>query len=720
MRWFLALLVWVPSVALAQSNALFCAPTAAPVVVRSEGLSERLGDVFLNCSGAPAGTVVSANLVFFLSVNITNRVSSSGAADIFLTIDTGSGPVPAPRPAVVTSTRTVVFNGVQFTVPTSGKTTLRLSNLRGAVNSQGADARQPIQLQLSSAGSTNLATPGSALTVGIPSRALLATYSSSGVRCVNSGLPREATMTQFFAAGTRFFSARITEGFATAFEIKSDLADSGTRLLVRYSGFPEGASLFVPDLVAGSSAIQPTAGGDLGTPQSPGQWAPSPAGSLLLARVPDAAADGSGGTPLYRPGGGAGHMLLDAVKPVPLRAGSGFAVYEVVDSQASVRESAQIPTFYGLSSSRTAIASVEILLAPLSTDLTASPSAPVPRFAAVAPPSDCSALNDCDAAFFPRLSVTAQALDFRALANSAPIPKPVFVNNTGGGVLNWTVTVAYKSGSDWLLIENPGGVNNATVRLWAQPQKVTPGTYEAVLTIDAGPLAGSRSAPVTFTVTPLPPVEPELLITTVANLADPEVTTLAPGAQARVRGVFPTGGELRAALDSIPATLLRRTANLLEIRVPPELAGRSSAQLLVTAGNARGVLRTVTLAEVAPAIFPDGIYNSDNTLNSADHPAPPGSVFQVFLTGLLAPVPGRVEVRIHDRVVTPVFAGPLQAYPGVDQVNVAIPDDLPAMVTEMSVCGFASSQPGRPVCSRPARIALGSTNRAAASDEDSR
>ncbi len=707
MRGLFALVLFFPAVGLAQSNTLFCAPTAAPVVVRSEGLSERLGEIILNCAGAPAGTVVSANLIAFLSVNITNRVSSSGAADIFLTVDTGTGPVPAPKPAEVTSARTVTFNGVQFTVPASGAATLRMSNLRGAVNGQGADSRQPIQVQLSSAGSTNLATPGSLLTVGIPSRALLATYASSGVRCVRSALPSELTMTRLFAAGTRFFSARITEGFVTAFETKTNLVDAGTRLVVRYAGFPEGTSLFVPDLVAGSSAMQPTAGGDLGTPQSPGQWAPSSAGSLLLARVQDAAADGSGGAPVFRPAGAAGQILLDSVKPVPLREGAGFAVYEMVDSHSSVRESAQIPTFYGLSSSGAAIATEEILLAAVSADVTASTSAPVPRFAAVAPPPDCSALNDCDAAFFPHLSVTAQALDFRAIVNSAPIPKPVFITNTGGGVLNWTATVTYKSGSDWLLIENPGGFNNATLRLWAQPQKVTPGTYEAVLTIDAGPLAGSRSAPVTFTVTALPPVEPELLITTVANLADPALTALAPGGLARVRGAFPPGGELRVTLDSVPAALTLRAADVLEFRVPPELAGRSSTQLLVTAGNARSVLRTVPLAEIAPAIFPKGIYNVDNTLNSADHPAAPGGVFQVFLTGLLAPVPGRVEVRLHDHIVTPLFAGSLGAYPGVDQVNVAIPDDLPAMVTEMSVCGFASSQPERPVCSRPARIVLG-------------
>ncbi len=44
-------------------------------------------------------------------------------------------------------------------------------------------------------------------------------------------------------------------------------ADTGTRIIVQYSGFPAGAQLFVPTVVAGSDATQPTAGGDLGCPR---------------------------------------------------------------------------------------------------------------------------------------------------------------------------------------------------------------------------------------------------------------------------------------------------------------------------------------------------------------------------------------------------------------------------------------------------------------------
>ena len=81
----------------------------------------------------------------------------------------------------------------------------------------------------------------------------------------------------------------MTEGFADAFETRSGFhglnADTGTRFFVNDSGFPAGASLFVPTVVASSDAVEPTAGGDFGPPASGGKYAPGGSGSLLLSLV---------------------------------------------------------------------------------------------------------------------------------------------------------------------------------------------------------------------------------------------------------------------------------------------------------------------------------------------------------------------------------------------------------------------------------------------------
>ena len=105
-------------------------------------------------------------------------------------------------------------------------------------------------------------------------------------------------MQNLFTAGIGFSSTRVTEGFANAFlsKAQSPSSDNGTRIMIQYTGLPVSTQLVVPDLIAGSSALQQTAAGDLGTPQSPGTYASSSTGSLLLARVNNPNADGSGGS----------------------------------------------------------------------------------------------------------------------------------------------------------------------------------------------------------------------------------------------------------------------------------------------------------------------------------------------------------------------------------------------------------------------------------------
>ena len=60
-----------PGFAQTQSS---CAVSSVPLQVRAEGLTERMGDILLQCSGSNPGTVLSGNLTIYLPVGITNRV----------------------------------------------------------------------------------------------------------------------------------------------------------------------------------------------------------------------------------------------------------------------------------------------------------------------------------------------------------------------------------------------------------------------------------------------------------------------------------------------------------------------------------------------------------------------------------------------------------------------------------------------------------------------
>src|SRR5260370_24083134 len=97
-----------------------CGVTSVPVQVRSEGLTERLGDIVLQCSGSNPGTVLSGNLTLFFPVNVTNRVDSTNLTrDAVVSVDYGSGFVPTAVAGLVPN-QTIAFNGINLTVPATG------------------------------------------------------------------------------------------------------------------------------------------------------------------------------------------------------------------------------------------------------------------------------------------------------------------------------------------------------------------------------------------------------------------------------------------------------------------------------------------------------------------------------------------------------------------------------------------------------------------------
>jgi uncharacterized protein (TIGR03437 family) len=546
----------------------------------------------------------------------------------------------------------------------------------------------------------------SQVTVAIPQIGLLATFSSNGVRCAVSPLPGIINLGNLFSKATIFFSTRVTEGFVGAFLTKDAFSDTGTRIMVRYSNFPSGARLFVPDFVAGSSAITQTAGGDLGLAASGGQYAPSAAGSLLLIRVTGVDSNGAGGA-LAFPVPGMGTTSFNSASEVALANGAGNAVYEVVDSNPHVQESAQFPTLLGLApfgNGAATVADTTVSFAPLST-VDVAAMAPIPRFADMTPPSDCSAVGDCNAAYFPKLNVDATPLAFSAQANALLQTQYVRVHNDGGSQLNWTATVIYQTGSGWLTVDPASGADNATIRVDAHPDKVPPGTYQATVTVDAGPMAGSRSIPVTFTVTSgSTPAGPT--VSAIVNAASFQTGPLVAGSLATITGTGLTGSNVGVTFDGSPAKLLYTSSTQINLQVPSEIAGKTSAQAIMMVDGKSSAPQTVALAVAAPEIFGGGVLNQDNTLNSVSNPASLGSVIQIFATGLISPTSGMITASIQGREIDmPKYGGPAPGIPGVQQVNILIPADLAATASQLMVCALGSD-PNQRVCSAPVSVFL--------------
>jgi uncharacterized protein (TIGR03437 family) len=695
-------------------TSLSCTPTGGPPLVRSEGITERLGDLFLNCSGGTANMQVTVNITIFLTVNITNRINDTTASDVIFTIDSGAGPQPANVPAILSAPNTLVFNGVNFHTSSTGKVVLRIANIRGAANRSPFGPNGPITAFIGLNGSSVTPLTNSQVSVGTPMRGLYASMSTK-IICAPRGSPfpdNTRSLAAFFNVGAIYNTTRVTEGFADAFNTRSDFqglnADTGMRIMVRYSGFPASARLFVPDVVAGSDTLQPTAGGDYGLLPSGGRYAPNGNGSLLLARVLFTDANGAGGSVAYFPDvAGSGPVSFDSVSEVSLLNGSGIAVYEVVDDNPFVQEFAEFPTFLGLPPNTTngASTSEDISLAPVSTVMIASHTDPIPRFQSLAPPQDCTLIGDCGANYFPKLYVNAPAtVTFTEQSNSNSQVAYIPVNNQGGGVMQWTVTVRYSNGSGWLTVDPSSAINNGTIRVDASPKNLAAGTYQAIITVDAGSVAGSRTVPVALTVTPAPP-PPSLnpVVNSVLNGASFVSGSLAPGSIATLMGAKLSGIDVSVSFDGMPAKVLYDSDTQVNLYVPVELAAKSAATMMVSVDGRTSGPQIVPLAPFTPAIFRNGVLNQDYSLNSPDHPAAVNTVVQIFATGLSGT--GAITAKLNGQTISaPYYAGPAPGILGVQQVNLQLPSDLAGPTASIAVCGGAT--PDQAVCSPAIQITI--------------
>ena len=671
-----------------------CGVLGVPVQVRSEGLTERLGDIELQCSGFNPGTVLSGNLTLFFPVNVTNRVDSNNLTrDAVVSVDSGSGLVATAIAGQVTN-QMIAFNGVTLTVPATGNFSLKISGIRANANQLGLLTPPPVTALISSIFLVDQAQ----VTVAFPQIGLQASFSSNSINCSGSPLPAIIGVPELFAAGTKFVSTRVTEGFASAFETRAPGADTGTRFLVKYSGFPANAHLFLPDMVAGADALVPTAAGDLGGSPAPGQYVPG-SGALLLVRVPGADSSGAGGFAVSPPAGSA-PVTLTSASEVPLSDGAGFAVYEVADANPAVQQTAQFPTFIGLSGvTATAVAQESIELAPVSTVSNASVSAAIPRFADVTPPSDCNALGDCQASYFPRLMVDTAPIQFTATGSTmTSLPIYISIRNGAGGILDWSAVISYASGSGWLTLDSSSGQNDTRLRVSAQSQNLAPGAYHASITVNAGS-AGSQTVPVTLTVQAAPPTPPSpplpaipaVTVTQVVNAATFMATPLVSGSLGTLIGSNLAGKNVAVTFDGNPAALLYTGAGQINFQVPAVLGSKTSATMVVTVDGSSSAPMTVALSPAWPSIFAHGVLNQDNSENTSAGAAPSGSILQIFATGI--PEGATVSVQIGDRAnLAPLYAADAPTVPGVQQVNVAVPGGLPPGTTPLIICATTGSQ----------------------------
>ena len=149
---------------------------------------------------------------------------------------------------------------------------------------------------------------------------------------------------------------------------------------------------------------------------------------------------------------------------------------------------------------------------------------------------------------------------------------------------------------------------------------------------------------------------------------------------------------------SVPGHLVYVSPGQVNLQVPWELQGQSSAQVKVTIDMSYGNVISVPLADYAPAFFEIGGGNvaaRDTSFNviGANNPAKRGQVVQLYANGLgpvdhqpasgdpapsspLATCKSTASVSIGSQNASVSFCGLAPDFPGLYQLNVAIPAGL--------------------------------------------
>ena len=169
--------------------------------------------------------------------------------------------------------------------------------------------------------------------------------------------------------------------------------------------------------------------------------------------------------------------------------------------------------------------------------------------------------------------MTAQPIQVSAVAGGKRVAAgEIIVANLRGGVLDWSATVTYGSGAGWLVLSQASGIDGANIGVFADVGTLSPGVYQATVLIDAGPMVGSHSIPVTLTVTAAastPTAVPtSVIVSAVTDAADFRAGPVVPGSLVAVFGSNLSGQNVSVTFDGIAAHLLYRARRRSTCRFP--------------------------------------------------------------------------------------------------------------------------------------------------------
>lgn len=360
-------------VAMLQAQPFNCMPPYSTnlIPMRRTGVTEQIGDLFVTCTGGTAGVVHDVNVTLSLSLPITSANPTGTKSDVLLLTNVNNEPEIGPgqnafvgefEPATAGSTlpHTVRFDGVKLSEGRTG-TVMRIMNLRANVAAAAYGYSGPVHVMMD----TSPRQPGfpmrfasGYLTPGKPN----VTTRASQTPGYQMEVEIEETSPVDFRprtypgrTGFEFGMVQYAESGFTTTVFQSlgvstaGLANSGTRILLRFSNVGLGQQVFV--------STQPIASG-----YTPGLDA------RLLATD-----EGGGGAYVEAPATSA--TPSPGIAPVTIANGKGTAVYEITAVDTTRPKWAK---FGVVLQGGTGTPTVDVIYGPLTT----STQTWIPRFAA--------------------------------------------------------------------------------------------------------------------------------------------------------------------------------------------------------------------------------------------------------------------------------------------------------------------------------------------------
>ena len=308
----------------------------------------------------------------------------------------------------------------------------------------------------------------------------------------------------------------------------------------------------------------------------------------------------------------------------------------------------------------------------------------------------------------PSISLSASHVTFTyTMGGPAPSPQMISVSNSGGGILTWSTTPS----ASWITVSSASN----TLSISVNPNNLFAGSYTGTISVTA---VGASNSPQTITVSlTVIAAQTPVTIAAVVNGAS-FATGYEPGSWVSITGTSLAtdsrtwksdeivNGQLPTSLDGTSVTINGLAAFVyfisptqLNVLAPSDSSITDGQSVPVKVMSPLGTATGTAVARlIAPAMFKvdaqdAAAINLDGTIVApigafpGSHPAKPGDVVELYLTGLgptnpaitagqlfsaAAPITNSASVQVGGVSASVLFAGLVT--PGLYQVNLTVPE----------------------------------------------